>query len=56
MIGQDVFGVEPWEIPEHELHLDLLGQTESIFALSNGHIGRAATSTRESRRRCRGPT
>ena len=39
MIGQDVFAVEPWSVPERELHLELLGQTESIFALSNGHIG-----------------
>jgi alpha,alpha-trehalose phosphorylase len=35
----DVFAVTPWSIPERELDLDLLGQTESIFALSNGHIG-----------------
>ena len=39
MISQDVFAVEPWTVPERELHLDLLAQTESIFALSNGHIG-----------------
>ena len=39
MIGADVFAVDAWSIPERELHLDLLGQTESIFALSNGHIG-----------------
>ena len=39
MISQDVFSVEPWAVPERELHLDLLPQTESIFALSNGHIG-----------------
>jgi alpha,alpha-trehalose phosphorylase len=39
VIGQDVFAVEPWAIPERELHLELLGQTESLFALSNGHIG-----------------
>src|SRR3954463_11572282 len=39
MIGQDVFAVEPWTVPERELHLDLLAQTESIFALSNGHLG-----------------
>ena len=39
MIGADVFTVDPWSIPERQLHLDLLGQTESIFALSNGHIG-----------------
>jgi alpha,alpha-trehalose phosphorylase len=39
MIGDDVFGVEPWGVPEPELHLDVLPQTESLFALSNGHIG-----------------
>ncbi len=39
MIGTDVFTVEPWCVTERELHLDILGQTESIFALSNGHIG-----------------
>jgi alpha,alpha-trehalose phosphorylase len=39
VIGPDVFAVEPWSVSERELHLDLLAQTESIFALSNGHIG-----------------
>jgi alpha,alpha-trehalose phosphorylase len=39
VIGADVFPVEPWSVREPELHLELLGQTESIFALSNGHIG-----------------
>ena len=39
MIGADVFAVDAWNIPERQLHLDLLGQTESIFALANGHIG-----------------
>jgi alpha,alpha-trehalose phosphorylase len=39
VIGEDVFAVEPWSVTERELHLDLLAQTESIFALSNGHIG-----------------
>ncbi len=39
MIGSEVFAVEPWSVPERELHLDILAQTESIFALSNGHIG-----------------
>src|SRR5437588_6822810 len=39
MIGADVFAVDPWSITERELHFDVLGQTESIFALSNGHIG-----------------
>ena len=39
MIDQSVFEVEPWTITERELHLEALPQTESIFALSNGHIG-----------------
>jgi alpha,alpha-trehalose phosphorylase len=39
VIGSDVLSVEPWCITERELHLDLLAETESIFALSNGHIG-----------------
>jgi alpha,alpha-trehalose phosphorylase len=39
VIAEDVFAVEPWAVPERELHLELLSQTESIFALSNGHIG-----------------
>jgi alpha,alpha-trehalose phosphorylase len=39
VIREDVFAVEPWAVPERELHVDLLPQTESIFALSNGHIG-----------------
>jgi alpha,alpha-trehalose phosphorylase len=39
VIRQDVFGVDPWSIPERRLDLDILSQTESIFALSNGHIG-----------------
>lgn len=39
MIEPDVFAVDPWAIIERELRLDLLAQTESIFALSNGHIG-----------------
>jgi alpha,alpha-trehalose phosphorylase len=33
------FATEPWAVREVGLNLDLLGQTESIFALSNGHIG-----------------
>src|SRR5260370_1104214 len=30
---------EPWRVREVKLDLDRLGQSESIFALSNGHIG-----------------
>jgi len=39
MIEHPAFTVEEWSVRETELHLDLLPQTESIFALSNGHIG-----------------
>jgi alpha,alpha-trehalose phosphorylase len=39
MIEPGVLSVEPWAVAEPRLHLDLLAQTESIFALSNGHIG-----------------
>ncbi len=33
------FTVEPWVVREPRLDLDAMGQTESVFALSNGHIG-----------------
>jgi len=39
MIRDRRFTTEPWAVHETELDLDHLGQTESIFALSNGHIG-----------------
>ncbi len=39
MIEHSVFPVEEWSVRETQLHLDILAQTESIFALSNGHIG-----------------
>jgi len=39
VIRQSAYGVEPWCVRESELHLDLLAQSESVFALSNGHIG-----------------
>ncbi|TFV56848.1 glycoside hydrolase family 65 protein [Mycobacterium sp. PS03-16] len=38
-IPHDVFPVEPWQVRETRLELDLLAQSESLFALSNGHIG-----------------
>ncbi|WP_262402877.1 glycoside hydrolase family 65 protein [Actinomadura sp. CNU-125] len=34
-----VFMVEPWCVREPELRLDRLRQSESVFALSNGHVG-----------------
>ncbi|HZA12573.1 glycoside hydrolase family 65 protein [Mycobacterium sp.] len=39
MISHDAFPVEPWHLRETRLDLDLLAQSESLFALSNGHIG-----------------
>jgi alpha,alpha-trehalose phosphorylase len=39
MITHDAFPIEPWTIREAKLHLDVLAQSESVFALSNGHIG-----------------
>ena len=36
---RDCFPVEPWTVRETRLDLDVLAQSESIFALSNGHIG-----------------
>ena len=48
MIGPHTFSVEPWCVCESELDLESAGQTESIFALSNGHIGLRGTSMRAS--------
>jgi alpha,alpha-trehalose phosphorylase len=39
VIDHPAYPVEPWAIRETELHLDSLAQSESVFALSNGHIG-----------------
>lgn len=39
MIGETVFPIEPWVVREARFDLDLLAQTESVFSLSNGHIG-----------------
>ena len=39
MINHPGFTVEPWSLRETRLDLDVLAQTESLFALSNGHIG-----------------
>ncbi|HEX5365363.1 MAG TPA: glycosyl hydrolase family 65 protein [Acidimicrobiales bacterium] len=37
--GQRIFSVEPWAVTEEGLHLGQLANAESVFALSNGHIG-----------------
>jgi trehalose/maltose hydrolase-like predicted phosphorylase len=39
VIEQSAFPVEPWVVRETSFNLDLMAQSESIFALSNGHIG-----------------
>jgi alpha,alpha-trehalose phosphorylase len=39
MITHPQFELEPWAVRETELDLGRLAQAESIFALSNGHIG-----------------
>jgi alpha,alpha-trehalose phosphorylase len=39
VITNRTYAVEPWSVRETELNLDLLAQSESVFALSNGHVG-----------------
>lgn len=39
MITQRAYAVEPWTVREHSLDLDVLAQSESVFTLSNGHVG-----------------
>ncbi len=39
MIEHAAFPADPWCIREEELHLNVLAQAESLFALSNGHLG-----------------
>jgi alpha,alpha-trehalose phosphorylase len=39
VIQQSDFAVEPWCLRERSLNLNILAQSESVFALSNGHIG-----------------
>ncbi|MDQ4148485.1 MAG: family 65 glycosyl hydrolase [Actinomycetota bacterium] len=33
------YSIEPWRVTEHGLDLALLPQSESLFALANGHLG-----------------
>ena len=39
MINHPAFTIEPWCLRATGFDLDVLAQTESVFALSNGHIG-----------------
>ncbi|WP_229402623.1 glycoside hydrolase family 65 protein [Micromonospora okii] len=39
MIRERAYPVEPWHVRETRLDVDVLAQSESVFALSNGHVG-----------------
>jgi alpha,alpha-trehalose phosphorylase len=39
LIRHGAYEVAPWEVRESALDLEVLAQSESVFALSNGHIG-----------------
>jgi alpha,alpha-trehalose phosphorylase len=39
VITHSAFTVEPWSVRETQLDLEVIAQTESLFALANGHIG-----------------
>ncbi|WP_407686610.1 glycoside hydrolase family 65 protein [Mycobacterium sp. HUMS_1102779] len=39
MITDESFPVEPWQVRETKLDLNLLAQSESLLTLANGHIG-----------------
>jgi hypothetical protein len=39
VIQHEAFAVEPWAVRESALDLGRLAQTESVFALANGHLG-----------------
>jgi alpha,alpha-trehalose phosphorylase len=38
-IRRAAFDVEPWSVREKGLDIDVLARAESVFALSNGHVG-----------------
>jgi alpha,alpha-trehalose phosphorylase len=39
VISEEAFPVEPWVVRETRLDLNVIAQSESLFALANGHIG-----------------
>ncbi|SCL25078.1 alpha,alpha-trehalose phosphorylase [Micromonospora nigra] len=39
MIRERAYPVDPWHVRETRLDMDVLAQSESVFALSNGHVG-----------------
>ncbi|MEV4135217.1 hypothetical protein AB0J72_23960 [Dactylosporangium sp. NPDC049742] len=57
MISHPAFPPEPWDIRETGLDLGVLAQSESVFALSNGHVGlRWRATNRSSRPTTAGPS
>ena len=55
MIIHPAFPPELWDIRERGLDLSVLAQSESLFTLSNGHSGCAATSMSAIHTDFRGP-
>lgn len=39
MMTAELFPIEPWHVRETAFEMGLIAETESLFALSNGHIG-----------------
>jgi len=39
VIRERAYPVEPWHVRETRLDFDILAQSESVFALANGHVG-----------------
>ena len=39
MINHPAYPADPWQLRETRLNLDVIAQSESLFALANGHIG-----------------
>lgn len=38
-MASSIYSIDPWTVREAQLHLEHLAQSETVFALSNGHIG-----------------
>lgn len=39
MTAHDAYTIEPWGLTEQSLDMEVLARAESVFALSNGHVG-----------------
>ncbi|WP_436786149.1 glycoside hydrolase family 65 protein [Yinghuangia sp. YIM S10712] len=39
MTAHEAYTIDPWGLTEQSLDLDVLARAESVFALSNGHVG-----------------